>query len=133
MHEIFAPEDLTAWIRSPEQTFELDVRGKAGLFSYKLIISYNPEIKKQRIEIEQLMVDGKPLLEFKRGKVQLYHDNHEPGPKYSFDWGVSAMAPSFPEMIIDSLPGSKNGSRKFSSLVSNQRLCPRRPVKSQAG
>lgn len=96
VHEIFPPEDLTAWIRSPEQTFELDVQGEAGLFSYKLVISYNPEIKKQWIELEQLMVDGKPLLEFKRGEVQLYHDDHEPGPEYSFDWSVSAMATIVP-------------------------------------
>jgi len=32
------------------------------------------------------------LFEFKQGEVQLYHDDHQPGPKYSFDWSVSALA-----------------------------------------
>ena len=92
VNEIFPPQDLTAWVKSPEQSFELDVQGKDGLFSYKLIISHNPEIKKQRIDLEHLLFDGKPLFEFKQGEVQLYHDDHKPGSKYSFDWSVSALA-----------------------------------------
>lgn len=92
VNKIFPPEDLTAWIKSPEQVFELDVHGETGLFSYKLVISHNPDIKKQRIELEHLFLDGKPLFEFKQGEVQLYHDDHTPGPKYSFDWSVSALA-----------------------------------------
>jgi predicted ATPase len=90
--EAFPPEDLTAWVKSTEQSFELDVQGQDGLFSYKLIISHNPDIKKQRIELEHLLLDGKPLFEFKQGEVKLYHDDHKPGPEYSFDWSVSALA-----------------------------------------
>ena len=41
-------------------------------------------------------MDGKPLFEFKRGEVQLYHDDHQPGPAYSFDWSVSALATIVP-------------------------------------
>lgn len=89
---IFSHEDLTAWVKNFEQTFELDVQGEEGLFSYKLVISHNPDIKKQRIELEYLLLDGKPLFEFKEGEVQLYHDDHQPGPKYSFDWTISALA-----------------------------------------
>ena len=92
VNEIFPPQDLTAWVKSPEQSFELDVQGEDGLFSYKLIISHNPNIKKQRIDLEHLLFEGKPLFEFKQGDVQLYHDDHKPGPKYSFDWSVSALA-----------------------------------------
>lgn len=92
VNEIFPLQDLTAWVKSPEQSFELDVQGEDGLFSYKLIISHNSDIKKQRIDLEHLLFDGKPLFEFKQGEVQLYHDDHKPGPKYSFDWSVSALA-----------------------------------------
>jgi len=44
--EVFPLEDLTAWVKKTEQSFELDVQGKDGLFSYKLVISHNPDIKK---------------------------------------------------------------------------------------
>ncbi len=94
--EVFPPEDLNAWVNKTEQSFELDVQTKDGLFSYKLVISHNPDIKKQRIELEHLLVDGKPLFEFKQGDVQLYHDDHKPGPKYAFDWSVSALATIVP-------------------------------------
>lgn len=94
--EVFPPEDLTVWVNKSEQTFELDVQGKDGLFSYKLVISHNPDIKKQRVASEHLMLDGKPLFEFKQGEVKLYHDDHKPGPEYSFDWSVSALATIVP-------------------------------------
>lgn len=94
--EIFPPEDLTAWVNKTEQSFELDVKGEDGLFSYKLVISHNPEIKKQRIALEYLLIDGKPLFEFKQGEVKLYNDDHMPGPEYSFDWSVSALATIVP-------------------------------------
>ncbi len=90
--EVFSSEDLTAWVNKSEQSFELDVQGEDGLFSYKLVISHNPDIKKQRVEFEHLLLDGKPLFEFKQGEVKLYHDDHKPGPEYSFDWSVSALA-----------------------------------------
>ena len=94
--EVFPVRDLTSWVNRIEQSFELDVQGQVGLFSYKLVISHNPDIKKQRIELEHLLLDGKPLFEFKRGEVQLYHDDHEPGPKYPFDWTRSALSTIIP-------------------------------------
>jgi predicted ATPase len=93
---LFPLRDLTAWVNKTEQSFELDVQGQDGLFSYKLVISHNPDIKKERIELEHLLLDGKPLFEFKRGEVQLYHDNHSAGPKYPFDWSMSALSTIVP-------------------------------------
>jgi len=90
--EVFPPEDLTAWINQTEQSFELDVQGEDGLFSYKMVISHHPDSRKQRIELEHLLLDGKTLFEFKMGEVTLYHDDHKPGAEYSFDWSVSALA-----------------------------------------
>lgn len=94
--KVFPLRELTAWINKTEQSFELDVQGRDGLFSYKLVISHNPNTKKQRIELEHLLLDGKPLFEFKRGEVQLYLDDHEPGPKYPFDWTLSALSTIIP-------------------------------------
>jgi len=94
--EVFPPEDLTAWVNKTEQSFELDVQGEDGLFSYKLVISHNTGIKKERIELEHLLFNGKPLFEFKQGYVNLYHDDHVPGPVYSFDWSISALATIIP-------------------------------------
>ena len=110
---IFSHEDLTAWVKNFEQTFELDVRGTEGLFSYKLVISHNPDIKKQRIELEHLLLDGKPLFEFKQGEVQLYHDDHVPGPKYSFDWSVSALATIAPRADNKKLTWFKEWAEKL--------------------
>lgn len=89
---VFPPHDLTAWITHPNQNFELEVSGPSGLYSYKLIISHNPDLGKQRIELESLTLDGKPLFEFHQGEVKLYNDEHRPGPEYSFDWSISALA-----------------------------------------
>lgn len=94
--EVFPPEDLTAWVNKTEQSFEIDVQSEYGLFTYKLVISYNKDIKKQRVELEQLMLDGNPLFEFNQGDVQLYHDDHQPGPLYSFDWSISGLATIVP-------------------------------------
>ena len=90
--DVFPQDDLTAWVKKNEQSFELDVQGNAGMFSYKLVILHDPGLRKQRIEIEHLMLDGKPLFEFKQGVVKLYDDDHTPGPEYHFDWSVSALA-----------------------------------------
>ncbi|MCP4753805.1 MAG: ATP-binding protein, partial [Proteobacteria bacterium] len=90
--DIFLPGDRTAWMDKTDQSFELDVRGEAGLFSYRLVVSPDSDVKKQRVEFERLLLDGKPLFTFKQGEVTLYHDDHSPGPEYSFDWSVSALA-----------------------------------------
>jgi predicted ATPase len=111
--EIFPPEDLTAWVNKTEQSFELDVKGEDGLFSYKLVISHNPEIKKQRIALEYLLIDGKPLFEFKQGEVKLYHDDHMPGPEYSFDWSVSALATIVPRRDNNKLTWFKKWVKKL--------------------
>lgn len=99
--EVFHQDDLTAWVSNTEQSFELDVQGKTGLYAYKLITSHHPDIRKQRIEHEELSLDGRPLFEFKQGDVQIYHDDHTPGPKYAFDASVSGLA------TIDERQGNK--------------------------
>jgi predicted ATPase len=94
---VFPPEDLTVWVKKKEQSFELDVQSENGLFTYKLVVSHNTDIKKPRIEFECLLLDGKPLFEFAHGEVRIYNDHHQPGPAYSFDWSVSALATVAPK------------------------------------
>jgi predicted ATPase len=111
--DVFPLADLTAWVTKNEQSFELDVQGKDGLFSYRLVISHNPGIKKQRVEQEQLLLDGKPLFESKQGEVQLYHDDHKTGPEYSSDWSVSALASIAPRPDNTKLTWFKEWVRKL--------------------
>jgi predicted ATPase len=93
--EVFPTDDFTAWIDRTNisvQTFEMDVEGCNGLFKYKLVVSHNPGLKKQRIELEELKHNNKPLFEFKLGEVQLFHDDSLAGPTYTYDWNTSALA-----------------------------------------
>ena len=94
--DIFSSEDITSWVNKNNQSFELDVQGEQGLFSYRLEIAHNPDIGKQRIDLERLLYEGRPLFEFRQGEVQLFRDDHDPGPSYSFDWTMSALATIVP-------------------------------------
>ncbi|MEW5723463.1 MAG: ATP-binding protein [Thermodesulfobacteriota bacterium] len=111
--EVFPPDDFTAWVKQNEQSFELDVQGESGLFSYKLVIGYTPDRRKQRIELERLHHEGQPLFEFAKGDVQLHHDDHTPGPKYPFDWTISALATIIPRPDNKKLTWFKNWIAKL--------------------
>lgn len=89
---VFTSTDLTAWLDRSDHRFELEVTGPHGVFLYSLHVAYNREEGKERIEAETLLLDGSPLFSFTMGEVQLYRDDHVPGPTYSFDWAVSALA-----------------------------------------
>lgn len=89
---VFPQEDINAWTKSTQQTFELHVKKNSNQFAYKLVISHNPDIQKQRVDLETLSYDDQPLFAFEQGDVRLYDDNHRPGPEYPFDWSVSALA-----------------------------------------
>ncbi len=90
--EVFSVDDLTSWMKKNTQTFELYVKGNDGEYRYKLVISFQQETNKQHIESETLSFNGKPIFEFKLGDVQLYHDDFTEGPKYNFDWTLSALS-----------------------------------------
>ena len=90
--EVFPPEDLTRWVQLDTQNFEMDVEGKEGLYTYKLRIEHTKDRKKERIEREELLLDGKPLFLYEEGEAHLYHDDHEPGPVYPFDWSLSSLS-----------------------------------------
>jgi predicted ATPase len=111
--DVFPPADLTEWVKTTEQSFEVDVKGEGGLFTYGLKIAYNPEIKKERIEHEYLLFNGKYLLNYAHGEVTLYRDNHTPGPEFSFDWTVSALSTIAPRSDNTKLTWFKNWIQKL--------------------
>jgi len=99
--DVFAPEDLTEWMKSPLQTFELAVQGNGGQYEYRLVIEHARERGLQRIKEERLRYDGRELFAFRlvdaqESSAQLYRDDYSAGPAVPFDWrrsGVGALLP----------------------------------------
>ena len=91
--DLFSPADITRWSKKVEQHFELEIDISGDLCLYRLVVEHNPERRLARVKREELLGDGKPLFLFEKGEVQLYRDDHSPGPPYSFDWTQSGLAP----------------------------------------
>lgn len=96
VNNVFPAEELNAWAGNTKQTLELYVGNDTDLYVYRLIVSHNPDINKQRIDLETLTINDHTLFEFKQGEVQLYTDHFEAGPRYPFDWSISALATIVP-------------------------------------
>ena len=94
--ELFSTKTLTRWQDREIQTFELEVEGNNGVYSYKLVIGYLRLEEKCRVELEELRYNGNPLFTFKVGEAQLYKDNFEAGHQYPFDWSRSVLATILP-------------------------------------
>ena len=96
VYEVFSVDDLTVWVDSHEQIFELHVDGNGGTYVYRLIVTHQKELGKLRIEKETLSYDGNPLFSFEMGEIHLYNDHFGQGPSFTFDWylsGLSMVAP----------------------------------------
>ncbi len=94
--EVFSTDDLTVWVDSQEQIFELHVEGNGGTYIYRLIVMHQKELGKLRIDKETLSYDGKPLFSFEQGEIHLSNDHFGQGPTFTFDWylsGLSMVAP----------------------------------------
>ncbi len=100
--ELFSVADITHWNKKYEQHFEIEVGISDGVCLYRLVIEHNweklderssSERRLARVNREELLFEDKPLFMFSNGDVQLYRDNHSEGPKYSFDWTHSGLAP----------------------------------------
>jgi predicted ATPase len=78
----------TIWDRRDIQSFELDLDSHThkGTFSYRLEIKRIPKPLPELPYIggECLDFDGKPLYRYRAGQVQLFDDEHEPGPSFPF-------------------------------------------------
>lgn len=88
--EIFSLDDMTVWLSSKTQTFELSVSDKDGVFVYRLVVEFNEESKRFQIDAETLHHDGKRLFEFIQGNVEMQLD-HRSGLGYPSDPTRSAL------------------------------------------
>ena len=92
--DLFSAGDLTKWTKKREQSFELEFELDDVTLLYRLVVEHNPEKRLSRVKREELTCNGQPLFEFANGnEVQLYRDDHSKGPKYTFDWTQSGIAP----------------------------------------
>lgn len=103
LNDVFSPEDLTCWVKSDKQVFELTVEGNGGLYIYRLVIDYQLTTGKHRISQEKLTFNGNLLFSFDLGEVHLYKDTFQEGPVLTFDWtqsGLSMVAPRSDNTIL---------------------------------
>ena len=114
--ELFPSTDLTHWSTKPEQHFELEIDLSGGRYLYRIVIEHAPERRLARVTLEELLFDDKPLLVFKNGEVQLYRDDHSEGPKYSFDWTQSGLAPVAERHDNKKLCAFRDQVRRFVTL-----------------
>ena len=91
--DLFSAGDLTKWTKMSKQSFELEFDLDDATFLYRLEIEHELERRLARLNREELTCNDRPLIVFAMGEVQLYRDNHSEGPKYSFDWTQSGIAP----------------------------------------
>ncbi len=90
---LFLGGTLTRWLHSPEQTFELDVSGNGGSYTFRLVVdSWGQQIVRPRVVKEEVFFLGKPIFRFANGEVHLFNDQHVEKVKYPFDWFRSALA-----------------------------------------
>lgn len=89
---VFPSSTLTRWQKRNRQVIELDASLEGNRYRYRLEMDHEPISRRARIELEQLEMSGAPLFRFQHGEVQLYRDNHSPGPIFGADWTESAMA-----------------------------------------
>jgi predicted ATPase len=86
---------------SPElyQTFELDVQIADDLFTYRLVIEHEDDLRRRRVSEESLHLGAQPLYTFAQTRGQLYRDDGSSGPAIRPDWTRSALPgiPALPE------------------------------------
>lgn len=89
---MFRGSSVTRWQSGSTQVFEVDVDLDGDAFNYRLEIEHDENLRRARISHEGLTLAGLPLFAFNKGEVQLYRDDHGPGPVYTANWSESALA-----------------------------------------
>ena len=88
----FPHSSLTRWQERNVQSFRLEVELQGDVFYYHLRVEHDRRERRARIIRETLSKSEGPLFSFAGGDVQLYRDNHTPGPTFKSDWRESALA-----------------------------------------
>ncbi len=93
--KLFSTNSLCRWETRHIQTFELDLRGDAGAYTYKLEIEHDVDNNRCRVKSEHLSHNRQPLysstLSDGRLLAQLYHDDGNRGPEVLSDWNRSGV------------------------------------------
>ncbi len=89
--QLFPTRTLTRWGIRNLQTFEIDIEGKEGLFSYRLEVEHERDRKLCRVRGESLSMDGKPLYSSDGAHARLYRDDFSEGPEVLCDWSRSGL------------------------------------------
>jgi len=91
VEDAFPPSSLTRWQTLDAQRFELEFEDGEDRYCYRLTVEHDLPRRKVRVREERLDLGDKPLFQFAAGMVQLYRDDHSPGPQFPFDWGRSGV------------------------------------------
>ena len=83
---LFSIHKKTLWDLRDIQSFEIEIDGLGGTFSYRLEIQHPlPSASaKSYIKGERLDFGGKPLFRYSGGEVQLFEEDHSPGAVFPF-------------------------------------------------
>ena len=82
-------DQRTRWLDQSEVIFELEAALDGGSYVYRLEVE--PIFDRPRVKSESIQLDGKPILQFTMGYVQMYDDSFKALPKYRVDWHRSAL------------------------------------------
>jgi predicted ATPase len=88
----FPAQTLTLWQNRAEQTFELEVEGNGGTYTYNLTIEHNRVLNKNSVKLEELRFNGQPLYTFDGENAHLFRDDFSEGPVFPQDGSRSGMA-----------------------------------------
>ena len=88
---IFSDSTLTWWQNSLVQSFELDITGNGGIYTYKLQVEHQTRGEKQRLLAEEVYFDSKLIYKSDLADVQLFRDDFTEGPSFSKDWSQSGL------------------------------------------
>ena len=92
VHEVFPASGITRWQTSRTQRFELDLQVGDDVYTYKLLVENDQELRKMRVEKEHLALNGDTLFKCMTGEAKLFRDDGGgSGYSYPFDWSQSGV------------------------------------------
>jgi predicted ATPase len=108
--QLFSITSRCRWQNVLIQTFEIDIGDPLtdAVYRYSLLIEHEKQGERTRVREEHLTYQGRPLFDFILGEAQLYHDDHNLGPKYPFDWSRSGLVALYPRPDNQLLTRFKN-------------------------
>jgi ATPase subunit of ABC transporter with duplicated ATPase domains len=86
---LFPQSQRTRWLNQRAQIFKVEAILNERTYEYQLII--DSPARKVQIAFEGLQLNGKPLVEFEGGNVQLYNERGEFENSYPLDTSRSAL------------------------------------------